>query len=89
LQWFCRNIDYTVSSCDIRTLKDTPEAYKDCLQLLQTTEDETIFVGHQQYEMDGAKAARVQSVAILRIAMSNIQADYTINALSKLPDLLV
>jgi FMN phosphatase YigB (HAD superfamily) len=82
-------LDYVVSSYDIRTLKNTPEAYVDCLQLLQTSEDETIFVGHQQYEMDGAKAARVRSVAILPIATPDIQADYTINDLSELPDLLV
>jgi FMN phosphatase YigB (HAD superfamily) len=92
-QWF-RTIglgevlDYMVSSYDIRTLKDTPEAYQDCLKLLHTSEDETIFVGHQQYEMDGARAAHIKSVAILPIATPNIQADYVINGLSELPDLL-
>jgi len=82
-------LDYMVSSYDIRTLKDTPEAYRDCLKLLQTAEDETIFIGHQQYEMDGARKANIKSVAILPIATPNIKADYTINGLSELPALLV
>lgn len=81
-------LDYMVSSYDIRTLKDTPEAYKDYLQLLQTSENETVFVGHQQYEMDGAKKANVRSVAILPIATPNIMADYTLNSLAELPELL-
>ncbi len=81
-------LDYMVSSYDIRRLKDAREAYEDCLQLLRTTQDEAIFVGHQQYEMDGAKAANVKAVAILPIATPNITADYTINSLSELPDLL-
>lgn len=82
-------LDYMVSSYDIRILKNTPEAYQNCLELLRVAEDEVIFVGHQQYEMDGAKAAHIKSVAILPIATPNITANYTINTLAELPDLLV
>lgn len=81
-------LDDMVSSLDIEKLKATPEAYQACLDKLGVSADESIFVGHQQYEMDGAKAAHVESVAILPIATPNIQADFTINALAELPALL-
>jgi FMN phosphatase YigB (HAD superfamily) len=80
-------LDDMVSSLDIRKLKATPEAYRACLDKLGVLADESIFVGHQQYEMDGAKAAHVKSVAILPIATPNITADYTIDALAELPNL--
>jgi FMN phosphatase YigB (HAD superfamily) len=78
-----------VISLDIKKLKSAPEAYQACLDKLGVAADEAVFVGHQQYEMDGAKAAHVMSVAILPIATPNIQADYTVNALSEVPDLLM
>jgi FMN phosphatase YigB (HAD superfamily) len=81
-------LDDMVSSLDIRKLKNTPEAYQACLDRLGVFANESIFVGHQQYEMDGAQAAHIKSVAILPIATPNIRADYSINALSELPDLL-
>lgn len=82
-------IDKIVSSYDIRKLKDTPEAYQTCLKVLGVTAKEAIFVGHQQYEMTGAKSAKVLSVAILPIAPQNIRSDYTVSSLSELPALLL
>lgn len=81
-------LDDMVSSLDVKRLKSTPEAYRACLDKLGISDTESIFVGHQQYEMDGAKAAHIKSVAILPIATPNIRADYLINALNELPDLL-
>lgn len=81
-------LDDMVSSLDIGKLKNTPDAYQACLDKLGTLAEESIFVGHQQYEMDGARAAHIKSVAILPIAVPDIKADYTINALSELPGLL-
>jgi len=81
-------LDDMVISIDIKQLKSTPEAYQACLDRFGVSADEAVFVGHQQYEMDGAKAANVTSIAILPIATPNIKADYTIDNLSELPDLL-
>src|SRR5581483_1654680 len=81
-------LDDMVSSLDIRKLKNTPEAYQACLDKLGVSADEAVFVGHQQYEMDGSKAVQVTSIAILPIATPHIRADYTINALSELSGVL-
>jgi FMN phosphatase YigB (HAD superfamily) len=81
-------LDDMVSSFDIQKLKAAPEAYQACLDKLGVTAEEAIFVGHQQYEMDGAKAASIKSVAILPIATPGIKADWTIDTLSELPGLL-
>jgi FMN phosphatase YigB (HAD superfamily) len=81
-------LDDIISSHDIRKLKDTPEAYQACLDRLKINADEALFVGHQEYEMTGARAAHVSSVAVMPIATPNINADYKINTLSELPGLL-
>lgn len=81
-------LDYMVSSYDIRVLKDTPEAYRACLKELGVSADEAVFAGHQQYEMTGAKAANIRSIAVLPIASKGIRSDYSIDLLSELPDLL-
>jgi len=92
-QWFSAlgmdaYIDHIVSSYDIRKLKDTPEAYQASLDALDVSANEAVFVGHQQYEMTGAHAANVASIAVLPIATPTIQADYAVNSLSQLPRLL-
>lgn len=92
-QWFERiglkpYLDCLISSWDIGKLKNSPEAFQACLDKLDVSADEALFVGHQQYEMDGAKAARIGSVAILPIATPNIQADYLIRTLPELSQLL-
>jgi FMN phosphatase YigB (HAD superfamily) len=82
-------IDDIVSSYDIKALNDTKEAYDICLGLLKEDAGRTLFVGHQQYEMDGAKKAGVISVALLPIAIpKDIQADYLLRSLSELESLL-
>ena len=83
-----RYLDEMVISIEIKKLKSTPDAYQACLGKFGVSFDEAVFVGHQQYEMDGAKLANVRSIAILPIATPNIQADYTISSLSELPGLL-
>ncbi len=60
-------IDEIVSSYDIKHLKDTEEAYEACLRLLKVSADQTVFVGHQQYEMNGAKKANIPSIALKTI----------------------
>jgi FMN phosphatase YigB (HAD superfamily) len=55
-------IDQIVSSYDIKALKSTKAAYEECLKLLEVPASQTLFVGHQQYEMDGAKQADIISV---------------------------
>jgi FMN phosphatase YigB (HAD superfamily) len=81
-------LDDLISSYDIRKLKDTPEAYQACIDSLEVNADQAIFVGHQEYEMVGARAAHVLSVAVTPIAPSDISADYKIKNLSELPELL-
>jgi FMN phosphatase YigB (HAD superfamily) len=82
-------IDDIVSSYDIKALKDTKEAYDVCLNLLKEDAGRTLFVGHQQYEMDGAKKAGITSVALLPIAIpKDIHADYVLRSLSELESLL-
>lgn len=82
-------IDEIVSSYDIKTLKSTRQAYKACLNLLDTQAANALFVGHQQYEMDGAKEANIVSVALLSIAIpKTTRGDYNLDLLKELPDLL-
>jgi FMN phosphatase YigB (HAD superfamily) len=81
-------LDYMVSSYDIRKLKDSPEAYQACLDLLEVSAAEAVFVGHQEYEMAGARASKIISVAVTPIASLGIHADNKINSLSELSDLL-
>lgn len=82
-------IDEIVSSYDVRTLKDSREAYAACLDRLAVSADEALFVGHQQYEMDGAKRAGITSVCIRPIAIpSTTHGDYDIQSLSELETLL-
>jgi HAD superfamily hydrolase (TIGR01509 family) len=91
--WFrdiglAKYLDDMVSSYDIRVLKDTPEAFWACLGALKVSAGEAVFVGHQPYEMAGAKAAGVKSVAVLPIAPDGIKADFSVSSLTELPGLL-
>jgi FMN phosphatase YigB (HAD superfamily) len=81
-------LDGIVSSHDIRKLKDVPEAYRACLDLLGISAGEAVFVGHQEYEMIGARASKIISIAVMPIATSDIHSDYRVNSLSELPELL-
>jgi FMN phosphatase YigB (HAD superfamily) len=81
-------LDGVVSSFDIHMLKDTPGAYQACLEVLETTASETVFVGHQEYEMVGARASGVTSISVTPIATPNIHSDYAVGSLSELPELL-
>src|SRR5262249_10336223 len=81
-------LDEIVSSYDIRVVKDSPKDYPDCLKVLGVSAGEAIFVGHQPYEMAGAKAAHIRSVAELPIAPESIKSDYSVGSLTELPELL-
>ena len=81
-------LDHIVSSDDIHKLKDTPDAYQSCLELLRVSADETVFVGHQEYEMVGARASRITAIALTPISTPRIHSDYAIGSLSELSDLL-
>lgn len=82
-------IDEMVSSIDIQKLKSTVDAYKACMKLLDAKPNEVVFVGHQQYEMDGAKQAGVASIALANIVPTDtINADYIIESIADLPSLL-
>jgi len=81
-------LDYIISSYDIRRLKNTPKAYQACLKELGSTADQTVFVGHQSYEMTGARQAGIRCIALTPIAPADIKADYGINSLTELPHLL-
>ena len=84
-----QNLDAVVSSFDTRHLKDSPEAYEACLSKLGVTAQEAVFVGHQQYEMDGAKKAGVMSICLRSIAIpEETKGDHTIDNLGDLQNLL-
>lgn len=83
-------IDEIISSFDIKYLKDTPEAYSACLSRLNVAAREALFVGHQQYEMDGAKMASILSVCLKSIAIpADTTGDYTIDSLAELQPILL
>jgi FMN phosphatase YigB (HAD superfamily) len=82
-------IDEIVSSFDIKSLKDTAEAYQICLDKLDEDASEAIFVGHQQYEMIGAKKARVTSICLRPIAIpSDVKGDYIVDSLAAIKSIL-
>lgn len=83
-----KHIDFVVCSCDIKKMKDNKESYEECLKQMKLKKDEVVFVGHQQYEMDGAKKANIASIAILPISDKNIKSDYSIKSIKELPELI-
>lgn len=78
-------IDYIVTSYDIKLLKDTKEAFNICLEKMNLINSNVAFVGHKQYEMDGADKSGVTSIAILPISEPNIRAKYYLNSIIELP----
>jgi HAD superfamily hydrolase (TIGR01509 family) len=82
-------IDEIISSFDIKRPKDTPEAYQVCLSRLGVSAHEAVFVGHQQYEMVGAKKVGITSICLKPIAIpANTVGDYTINSLTEIKSVL-
>lgn len=78
-------LDCIVTSFDIKHLKDTKEAFDVCLEKMHLENKNVAFVGHKQYEMDGAKKSGIASVAILPISEVDIKADYYLNSIAELP----
>ena len=82
-------IDEIVSSFDTKRLKGSAEAYQACLSKLDLAPRDAVFVGHQQYEMDGAKKAEVTSICVASIAIPpDAKGDHTIDTLDELPGLI-
>ena len=82
-------LDEIVSSFDTRRLKGSPQAFQECLSRLGVTKQEAVFVGHQQYEMDGANKAGITSICLRSIAIpSDAKGNHSIDSLSDLPGLL-
>lgn len=77
-----------VCSCDIGKLKNSKEAYEECLKRLELKPHEVVFVGHKQYEMDAAKKVCIISIAIAPISDANVRSDYTIDSITQLPILI-
>ena len=77
-------IDLIVTSNEINKTKDKRESYEECLKRMKLKNNEVVFVGHKQYEMDGAKKANVTSIAIKPISDKNIKSDYSIKSIKEL-----
>ena len=77
-------IDVIVCSSATGHTKDEKEAYEAVLQKLDLKPEEVIFIGHKEYEMQGAKLAGVKSVSIEK----NIGEDYYIKDVSEILDLI-
>lgn len=91
--WFERmglaeHLNGLVSSHDTHLLKSDPAAFTPALKILGASHDEALFVGHQQYELDGAKAAHIRAVAVRPIAPSGVEADEIIERLPEVLDLI-
>jgi len=77
-------IDVIVCSSVTRHTKDEKEAYEITLQKLNLKPEDVIFVGHKEYEMQGAKLAGIKSVSIEK----GIGEDYYIEDISKILNLI-
>ena len=58
-----RYFDAVLTSIDIGHVKPSPEAYATALRRLNVGAAETIFVGHDQDELDGARRCGLTAVA--------------------------
>ena len=78
---------FDVVSCSSETgfTKDQKESYQDILRKLNLEPSESVFVGHKEYEMDGARKAKVRSISIIK----GKGEDYFLSNLSKLGDLIL
>lgn len=88
-EWFkkidlAQFIDVIVCSSVTDHTKDEKETYKVVLQKLDLKPKEAIFVGHKEYEMQGAKLAGVKSVSIEK----GIGEDYYVEDVSEILNLI-
>ena len=77
-------IDSIICSSETGFTKDKKEAYMIGIKRLGLEPNEVFFVGHQKYEMDGARKAGVKSVSIVW----GIGEDMYIDNLNKIIDLI-
>ena len=77
-------IEKTFCSSEINHTKDEKEAYEKVLQDLNVKEEEVAFVGHQAYEMLGAKSANIKAISIVK----DIGEDIFVDNLQQLPEQL-
>lgn len=68
LSWFERggfgNVwDSIISSMDIGVRKPDPSIYQAALQQLGVRPDQAVFVGHRSYELEGARAVGIPTIA--------------------------
>ncbi len=77
-------IDSISCSSETKFTKDQKEAYEIALKKIGLTSNEVLFVGHNEYEMNGAKTARVKSVSIEK----DVGEDIFIDDLKKILDLI-
>jgi len=59
-------IDVIVCSSESGFTKDEKGSYETALQKMGLNNEEVLFVGHQKYEMDGAKKAQVKSLSLAK-----------------------
>lgn len=79
-------IDYVVSSIDIKSRKPEKVTYLYCVEKSLSQIKNTIFVGHDQDELDGAKDTGIRTVAFNYI--DDVNADYKIKNFKDLLDIL-
>ena len=65
-------IDAIVCSGETGFTKDEKESYEIMLRKLDLNPSEVLFVGHQTYEMQGARKANIKSVSIVKGIGENI-----------------
>ena len=78
--------DAVVTSVDIGHAKPSPEAYLAALERLRVTAAEAVFVGHDEDELVGARAAGLGTVSYN--CPANLPADIHIGFFSELPHCL-
>ncbi len=77
-------IDCIISSNDTGYTKDQKEPYLIAIDKLNVGPNQAIFVGHQQYEMDGAKKAGVKSVSL----GEKIKSDFFVERIEDIANIL-
>jgi len=77
-------IDVLVCSSVTGHTKDEKESYETVLQKLNLKAEEAVFVGHKEYEMQGAKLAGVKSISIEK----GIGEDHYVQDISEIPNLI-
>lgn len=64
-----------ICSSETGFTKDTKEAFEIALKKLNLNPNDVFFVGHQKYEMDGARKAGVKSISIVKGVGEDIYVD--------------